>query len=808
MWNDFKYALRLLLKAPGFSLLTLLTLASGLAFAIYVAAVVKAIVLVDLPWPEFDRLSVVKEFKVGGSSTSTIHYSDFLEYSKAPGSFEALYPIKLSSVSIGGKRFPQSFTAAGVMAGTWALHGVQPVMGRKLQASDEQSGAAPVVVIGADLWRQQFSSDAGIVGSQVKVDGVMTTIVGVMPAGFRFPSAEQVWLPFTVPSKYGPGDTNLVKAVGLLKPGVSTAQASAEMNLVAERLATTWPQTNKDHGASVAPFAQFGIQSAAPLYAALGSAAGLLLLLVWINTGNLLLARASERHQETAIRSALGAPSHRLFRLILSEGVLLACGACILGLFFASWALAATNQAFQAVPQFSDMPFWLRFHMTWSSVFVGLILTVISTLTISLLPAWRNASTELMNVLRDGTRQGQGRAAGRLSGALVITQIGVSSMLLVAACVLTFAIHQMLLADYGCRTDKVVTGRVELSNSALPYHSDAERLQLWQRLDAGLRNLPGAPHFAIASELPGDGRQIAADVAPDGFAVTDKHFPTAGVHAVSSGFFTGLEIPILSGHAFTDQDRADTQKVAVVDSVFAERFWPKQSPLGKRIRLNAAKSDNRWVTVVGVSRPVLQGAPSGGDASQDGNVYVPLVQNPPEAVGVALVGSGDTPASLEQLRQSIAFADANLAATDLLTFDELHSENVGGLNVMSGLCVALGLISLLLAVSGIYGITSRAVTLRTHEVGVRRAVGATDGAVLRLLLRRGVIQLAIGLPLGLLLGWLVTMVMAEFLYRVGLAVPAAMFAVTLVIALVVLLATLVPARRAISLIPGAALRYQ
>ncbi|MBV8467149.1 MAG: ABC transporter permease [Burkholderiales bacterium] len=808
MLSDLKYAMRLLLKAPGFSLLTLFTLASGLAFAIYVSAVVKAVVLVDLPWPHFDRLSVVKEFKVGSPSTSSIHYSDYLEYSKAQTSFEALYPTRQSTVSIGGKRYPESFLASNLAAGAWALHGVQPIMGRTLVAADEQSGAAPVMVIGADLWRQHFGADPAIVGSQAKVDGVMTTIVGVMPAGFRFPSAEQIWLPFIAPIKYTPGDSNVVKAIGLLKPGVSTSQASADVNVVAERLATTWPNTNKDHGASVAPFAQFGIQSAAPLYATLGSAAGLLLLLVWINTGNLLLARAGERQQETAVRSALGAPSHRLFRLILCEGLVLAFGACILGLFFAAWALSATDQAFQSVPQFSDMPFWLRFHMTPSSVLVGLVLTVLSTLTISVLPAWRNAKTELMTVLRDGTRHGQGRAAGRLSGALVITQIAVSSMLLVAACVLTYAIHQMLQADYGCRSDGVATARIELTNSALPYQTDAARLQLWQRLDASLRNLPGAPHYAMASELPGDGRQVEADVLPDGFSVTNKQYPSAGVHAVNASFFKGLDIPLVSGRAFSDQDRADTLKVAVVDAQFAERFWPKQSPLGKRIRLNAAKADGQLVTVVGISRNVLQGAPSGGDASQEGNVYVPITQAPPGAVGIALAGSGDMAASLEQLRQTIGAADANLAAIDLLSFDQLHSENVGGLNVMSGLCVALGLISLLLAVSGIYGITSRAVTLRTHEVGVRRAVGATDGAVLRLLFRRSVRQLLIGLPVGLLLGWLVTVVMADFLYRADLAVPAAMFAVSVAIALVILLATLIPARRAIALIPSAALRYQ
>ncbi|MDN3575637.1 ADOP family duplicated permease [Chitinimonas viridis] len=808
MWTDLRYALRLLLKAPGFSLLTLLTLAAGLAFAIYMAAAIHAIALTRLPWPSFDRLVVIKETYDGRENGSEIRYSDFVEYSKAQTRFEHLYPTQRNRVAIGGKRYPENFVAARLTAGSWALHGVQPLLGRKLEAGDELSGAAPVMVIGADLWQQHFAKDPAIIGSQIKVDGVTTTIVGVMPAGFRFPISEQLWLPFAAPKHFAPGDDNRVTILARLKPAVDITEAGADISVIAQRLAASWPKTNKVIGAMVVPFVQSPTQGVSTMYLTLGGAAGLLLLLVWINAGNLLLARASERQQETAIRSALGAPRHRLLRHMLAEGLLLSVGACLVGLFFAAWALAATNQVLLAMPSAPEAPFWLQFGLSLPIVLVAMGLTLVSTLVIGLLPAWRNARTDLMMVLRDGTRHGQGRAAGRLSGSLVVIQIAVSSMLLVAACVLTYAMYQTLHADYGCRVKDVATARLGDRNGISGYRDKVAREQLFQRLDTALRSLPGQPHFALTNALPGDGRTEGTLIQPEGHAITDDRYPNAGLYSVNSTYFAALEIPILSGRALNDQDRADTLKVAVVDTAFANRHWPGVSPLGKRFRINAAEPDGEWITVVGVSRPVVQGSPSGGDDSVQTNVYRPLRQSVPDTLRIALVGGGDMASTLALLRQAISRADANLAPTELFSFEQLHEDNTGGLDLMGAWFVALGLISLLLAVSGIYGITARAVTLRTHEVGVRRAIGATDGAIVWLLLRRGVRQLLIGLPLGMLLGWGVTTAMAELLYQVGLAVPLAMLLVSLLISAVILLATLIPARRAIALIPSAALRYE
>ena len=429
MWTDLRYAMRLLLKAPGFSLLTLLTLASGLAFAIYMAAAIHTIGFVSLPWPNFSQLAVIKETFSGRENGSRIRYSDFLEINKAQTSFQALNIAQQRKVAVGGKRYPENFSAARVSAGSWGLHGTAPLMGRKLEASDEAAGAAPVAVIGADMWRRHFNSEPTIVGSQVKIDGVMTTIVGVMPSGFRFPVGEQLWLPFTPPAKYAPGDDNRITVLGWLKPGVDMDQATSEISLISQRLATSWPKTNKVIGTKVVPFVQGSVQGVRGMYTVLGSAASLLLLLVWINAGNLLLARASERQQETAIRSALGAPRHRLLRHMLAEGLILSSGACVIGLFFAAWALEATNQVFRSLPSAAEAPFWIHFDISTPVVITAVVLTLVSTLVIGLLPAWRNAKTDLMMVLRDGTRHGQGRAAGRFSGALVVIQIAVSRKL-------------------------------------------------------------------------------------------------------------------------------------------------------------------------------------------------------------------------------------------------------------------------------------------------------------------------------------------------------------------------------------------
>lgn len=831
IWDDLRQSLGSLRRAPGFALLSLLTLSCGLGFAIYSAAIYFSFSAGHMPFPEPARLTPVEATRLGERTQgNSVHYLDFLEYARATPSFEGLQALKTATVTLGGtQQYPQNFQAAYVPAALWPWlgNGAKPELGRQLQASDELPGAAPVVAIGVDIWRDLLAADKRVIGSHIKINGVDTEIVGVLPASLRFPTTQQLWLPFNtalnLPSSgmvraqgTEMGTAKHVMVLGRLKAGATLAQAQKELDLTAQRLANNFPKSNAQVGAVALRYAQWTLPDTDAIYLGLAGAAVLLLGLVCINTGNLLLARANERRQELAVRTAMGAPRSRLIQQMLAEALLLSVAAALIGLFFAAWALDATQQA---VLNTSDgrMPFWIQIRMTPAAVAFGLGLTLVVGLATGLLPAWRASAVEPTAVLRDGTGGTggpghMGRAAGRFSRALVFLQIMLSSLLLLVSGAQTYSVHQRLTAGTGARTDGVLTATLRPRQASYTQDTQA-RAQLWARVESSLREsaVGSGAGLALSLSLPGGGMRSTEYILPEGMSVQDDRYPEAGSYGVNAGFFKALEVPLLAGREFNDNDRADSLHVAVINRNFAEQHWPglaATAVLGKRFALNpkAGKTGEQarnWTTVVGISGHLLQG--SGGEqAMRDANVYLPISQAVPDQLGIAMVGWTDSAAARELLAKAIARAEPALALEHVYSADERQKIAYGGSEVMAALCLILGLMTLALGVSGIYGVTSRAVAQRTQEIGVRRAVGASDGQVLRLLLRQGLWALALGMPLGLLLGWLVATQMDDFGPALLLGLPL----VGLLISAVVMLATWLPARRAIALPPNQALHWE
>ncbi|MBY0237608.1 MAG: FtsX-like permease family protein, partial [Burkholderiaceae bacterium] len=541
-------------------------------------------------------------------------------------------------------------------------------------------------------------------------------------------------------------------------------------------------------------------------YLGLAGAATLLLALVCINTSNLLLVRANERRQELAVRAALGAPRGRLILQMLSETLLLCGAAAAIGVFFSAWALDATQLAVQATAD-GRMPFWIHFEMRPQALLVGLGLTVLTALATGLLPAWRASAVDLNAVLRDG-RGSQGRASGRFAQALVWVQIVLSSLLLLASGLQTYTVHQRLTAGTGARMDGVLTAR--LAPRQAEYLGDGEvarsaRAALWTRMEARLSQAADSAgaRVAMSTSLPGGGMIETDEILPEGMAVQDDRYPMGGNYRVNAGFFQAMEVKLLAGREFGQQDRADSLKVAVINQNFAQQHWPGQDPLGKRFAIvedSAKKSVGTWITVVGVTPHVLQGI--GRERGlRAANFYLPISQTAPADMGIALVGVPDNTASRELLSRAVAQADPGLALEQVFSAEERQRIAHGGEEVMAALSLVLGLLTLGLAASGIYGVTSRAVQLRSQEIGVRRAVGASDAQLMRLLLAQALRLLALALPLGLLAG---ALVLSD---DVGPGLPLGL-GVTTVVALIsalVLLSTWLPARRALRQSPTAAL---
>lgn len=808
--DDLRQAFKALAKAPGFALLALLTLGSGLAFAIYCCAIFLGSARGDIPFPDAHRLLPLEATRDGSRTQArSIHYLDYQAYAAGVKSFEGLQALTISTVTLSDAQHrPQNFRAAQVPAAVWPWLGQRAMLGRLPQASDEQPGAAPVVVIGAGVWQSFFGSDPKIVGRLIKLNGVDTEIVGVAPADLRFPMNQQVWTPFEPPAGaaralgYSMGTPQHVMALGKLRPDATPAQAQQELNLVAQQLATSFPKSNGRVGVLALNYSAWGFSDGDGIYLALAIAVGLLLSLVCINTGNLLLARANERRQEVAVRAALGAPRARLIQQVLGEALLLSLAATLIGMFFSAWALEITQQQITLTAG-EQIPFWLHFRLSPQAAAYGLAIGLLVTLGVGGLPAWRASRVDVAAVLRDGQRGASGRAAGYFSRGLVWVQITLSSLLLLVSCGQSYEMQQRLDAQSGARRDNVLTA--QLVPRFRVYNDPVARGQLWARLETALREQAGGLGVGLTTSLPGGGMRSWDDVQPEGMVVQDGRYPVVGSYSINAGYLKTMEVKLLAGREFDANDRADSLKVAIVNRNFAEQHWPGQDPLGKRFVISPddKKTGQNWITVVGVTAHMTHGV-SNQEGRSFPNVYLPLSQSVPDQVDIALVGAPDNAASRELLLRAVAKADPALALERVYSADERERVASSGADIQAALTLVLGLMTLLLAVTGIYGVASRAVALRTQEIGVRRAVGASDSAVLWLLLRQGLWQIGLSLPLGLFLGW-------SILAQIGdmgpeLLIGAAL--VALMISTVVMLATWLPARRAIALIPNAALRYE
>ncbi len=806
MWDDLRQALQSLLQKPGHTLLTVLTLACGMSFAIFSAAVYLGLTQGELPFPEPERLLAFETLRDGSrTQANSVLYADYLEYQQGLRSLEGLHALQRQNLTLRAEqRTPEVVSAAKVPAAVWPWLGVIPELGRLPDAQDERAGAPPVVALGAELWQRYLGGDRKIIGQVLHINGVAHTVVGVLPARLRFPMNQQLWIPFQAPpiqaraETYSMGTAQHVMLLGRMKPGSSRAQVQKEADWVSQQLQQRHPKSHGRLQLLAMPYASWGLSDADMLYTGLGAAALLLLALVSINAGNLLLVRANERRQEMAVRQALGAPRGRLVRLMLCEALWLNMAAVALGLFFAAWALALIDQAVRATAD-GQVPFWVRFHLSAPALGFGLLLGLLTTLIVGTLPAWRGSDVDVNAVLRDGHPGSTGRAAGRTSRWLVGLQIFLASFLLLCAGALSYDSYDKLQAGTGARVQQVLTAR--LAPRQARYQAPEARRQLIARFEAQLRE-EAERHglgVAIATALPGGGI-----ISTSTIRLTDRSEPLdTGLYAVNADYFKTLEVPLIAGREFNSADRSDSAPVAIVNAALAERLWPGQEALGKTLSVEGdAPGSFRAVTVVGVVRNVHQGAAT-RDARRGVNLYQPLSQSEDRDWELGLVGAEDSPQMRALLQRALGRTDPELALERLRSAEERERVAYAGTDILIVVSTVLGLMGLLLTISGIYGVTQRAVDLRRKEIAVHRAVGAPDARVLGLLLRRSAWQLALSLPLGLLLG------LAAMTEATALGVALGVFALLVggFIATLVGLATAIPALRALRLTPQQALHH-
>lgn len=829
--RDVKIGLRVLVKEKSFCALAVVVLALGIAGVTTMFSVVNAVMLRGFSFPTADRLVSVNFidpatsnfFGVNGQ-VSPIDFQEFKAHQESYDKLAAFLNGSTVNVTIDGR--PQRYTGAYVTDEFLKALGTQPMLGRDFSPADNAAGAPKVALIGYATWQRDFGGAANIVGTPVRINGKPGTIIGVMPRGFAFPTNEEIWLPLFSeypPTRRGDPNVNNPGVLGVLKTGVTIDEANAEANTVARRFAEAYPVTNKRFNAGqVQPLLKTftPLPLRGTLWTMLGFCVGVLLI-ACVNVMNMQFARATLRAKELAVRSSLGASRGRLVRQMLTESLLVATIGAVVGIALAyesvGW-LAATLTNMDNAP-----PSWMVFVLDGRALAFTVMATAAAAVLSGLLPAWMSSRANAVEVLRDAGRGNTSRAVGLMSRSLVVFQVVVTCLLLVGSLLQLRSLRNQETIDYGYDTSGVMSARMGLMEGAYP--TSADRKKFYDHLLVQLQNDPQFAAVGMSSRF----RMVFDGNAPieiDGKVYRDQRDrPQANFEQVSLGFFDVTGQKVLDGRAFTVLDGDDRQPVAIVNAAFASKFFGTSSAVGHRFRVVAnGTAPGPWRTIIGVVSTVRMLGPFTQTGLDDSGFYVPFYANPvgplqtaPAAAQFATLivrprGGLRSDTMGLTLRHLVNQADPDLplyfVGTPKAQIESFVAQNW----IIATMFSVFGLVAVVLASVGIYGVMSFSVNQRRQEFGVRMALGAQQRRILGMVLRQGSLQVALGLVAGMGLTLLLATALQSgiqgILFGVSARDPLTYSSVALLIVLVAMAATLVPARRATRVDPMIALRAE
>jgi len=803
-FQSLRCAVRTAVRRPGLSLAVLLTFGLGIGLTTTVFSIVNGVLLKGLPFDEANRLVIVRRTDRAGEYRD-VRAHDFADFRAQQTAFEGLAAFDEQAVNLAiGSGQPERFSGGFFTHDVLDVLRVRPVLGRPFREADTRPGADPVIILGYQLWQERFGGSPDVLGHTVRAHGATRTIVGVMPERFAFPFREQLWLPLVLdPAATPRGRGPSFAAFGRLKDGVSIAAAQAQLDAVSARLASAYPDTDRGLGASVRGFTEWivGPEVSGLILTMLAAVVGVLLI-ACANVANLLLARASLRSREIAVRSALGAGRGRVVSQLVAETLALAAAGGALG-----FALGMAGVSwFERVIQVDPPPFWMRFDLDHRVLLFVLGATALAGVASSLFPALRASRTDVTSALKDEGRAGSSLRAGRFSSLLVGAEIATSCALLILSGLMIRSVVGLKTTDLPFATRNVFTAQFTLPAAAYP--DAASRTRFCDQLLRRLAALPGAEAAALSDGLPASGsapRTFEVDGASHASA---RDLPTARLGVITPGYFETFRVPVLRGRAFGPQDGREAQAVVAVNQSFARLFFPGGDVLGKRIRLGADGARDttaRWLTVVGVVPDLLMdGIPSQG--GRPAGFYVPAAQaGTGSAVSIAVRTRGAPMASTAGVRAAVASIDPDLPIWRVMSMEGAFERYTWAYGVFGTLFTAFGLAALLLAAVGLYGVMAFSVARRTREMGIRMALGARGEELVLLVLRKGAIQLAAGLAIGLVAATLLAGQLQFLLFEVGARDPIVYGVVVAVLAAVGATAVVVPARRVTRVDPVIAL---
>jgi putative ABC transport system permease protein len=813
--QDLRYGVRMLLKNPGVTAVAVLTLALGIGANTAIFSVVNAVMLRPLPYQSPERLvSLWENVPVHGKWRVTP--ANFFDWKKQNTVFAEMAAFGFYSVTLTGSGEPEQLQGTRASLGYFDVVGIQPMLGRSFLPEEHEPGKGQVVILGERFWQRRFGGNRDLLNKAITLDGSSYTVVGVMPAGI-YPSwpttagrltldesQQQFWLPMAFSAQWaGIRTSHVLGVIGRLKPDVTLAQAKTEMNAIGARLEHDYA-ANKDEGIIVNAFMDEVVGNVRPALITLLSAVLLVLLIACANIAGLLLAQHAARSKEIAIRAALGAGRARLVRQFFLEGLVLSLLGTTAGILLAQFGVDAMLKIMPA-----EIPRLNQVHLDWRVLGFTMLLALVTSLIFGLVPAWQASKADLHSTLEQGGRSaGPNAARQRFRQALVVLQVGMAVMLVVGAGLLVQSFWHLRQVDPGFRPEGVLSSSIALPQSR--YADPPQINNFYNQLLESVAHLPGVQAAAIAYDHPLQSNWVDAFSIEGQGLDKSTSSPSANFIPVSWDYFRTVGAQVTSGRYFNQQDDQDHPGVAIVNEAFVRHYFPDGRALGRKLQLNAPAriwQNKRFTSfeIVGVARDVKA---AGLNAPSDPAYYVPAAQTPLQSMTLLVRTQGDPTALVPAIRNAVLAIDPQQPIANISTMEEIVGQSIAQPRLNMLLMGLFGVLALLLAAVGIYGLLSYAVTQRTQEIGIRMALGAQVGDVLTLILKQGMMLAVLGVAIGLFGAFSLTRLLRGLLFGVTPTDATTFVAVTGVLIVVALFACYIPARRATKVDPLVALRYE
>jgi len=796
----------MLLKNPAFTALAVVALALGIGANTAVFSVAIAFLRKPVALPHLDHLVMVLSLPPGESiNFSSVSPADYLDWKTQGHSYEEIAVWKYSDVNLTGTGEPEKLIGGFVSANFFDTVGVQPTIGRAFRPGEDLPGHDQEVILSNGLWQRRFGSDPAVVGKTMLLDGKKYDVVGVAGREFTFPVGVEVWLPLALkPEEQTLRTSRTLFPMFRVKPGVSVKDIRAEMATIQGRISKQFPETDADWTVKVLPVGVFVSGEQTNQYCLLLVGAVIFVMLIaCANVANLLLARAASRSKEIAVRQSLGAGRARIVYQLLTESLLLAVVSAAFGLLLGKIGIGLLR--YYMPPDVEKyLPMWKHVQLEWDVFWYAVAVSLLAGIISGIAPAFQTSRSDIHDALKEGGRgNSEGRDRQRLRTIFVISEVALSLILLVGAGLMTKGVRALLVVNQNLEPQSILTMHVSLPESK--YKTPQLQAAFFDQALQRLKAIPGVRASMVATEVPYGDDEVDNTVSIQNRPARTGEFRNANIENVNADYFAALHIPLRAGRLLEERDALEQAPVVVVSQSFARRFFPGEDPIGKFVKAGADDAKSPWAKIVGVVGDIKYGVFETQIAPP---IYFPYRQAPQAFTYMAIKTERDPNAFVTAVHREIAAIDPDLPVSEFFTLQKVFSDQVLGLSYVAVMLTLMGIIALVLAAVGVYGVMAYSVAERTQEIGVRVAMGAQPRDVLRLIMSRGILITSVGLLIGLPLAWGLAQLMASLIYGVSAGDVTTFAAITLLMGATTLVACYVPTRKAMSVDPIIALRYE